>query len=552
MSNNHVLEKNSKKVNLRSEKQINSLFKKITSFLMTVYVFFYLCIFPLCMNDKYFDILSFRFELFWKPTLAYAVLFAFVGIFYLISDILYNKAEIIHGLPKTLKSFKVSKTDIAMMALIVSFALSTVFSEYPYEAFWGDEGRSQGLFLWLFFLIAYFLVTRFYEFKKWHIWAYMCAASAVCIWGICNFFMITFNMFDDVDDIYRYMFVSSIGNINTYTAFTGILFGVAVAMFVNCRKTIESIFCYIVVLISSFAQIMGMSDNAIISTGFVLAVIPLILCTDYEKIARYFISASSYLLAMKLTYIMASSDIPTMNDPNPSVQITLAEKNSFYLLIGIFIILTIYYIWKSYNLKRHAELISAERKDGIKRFKNVWRALIVIAAVSVVVILILANSGWQKEALAPYENMLIFSDSWGTGRGLCWRLGMEFWCNDANLWMKLFGYGPDTYYIITMDRFMNIMQDAGYGMFDSAHNEYFEYFITVGIIGLITYVLLIYSALHRMIKKGNEYSKALAFGVIGYASQAVVNIAIPIVSPVYMILMYVGIVASRNKYVIKS
>ena len=87
---------------------------------------------------------------------------------------------------------------------------------------------------------------------------------------------------------------------------------------------------------------------------------------------------------------------------------------------------------------------------------------------------------------------------------------------------------------------MNIMEDAGYGMFDSAHNEYFEYLITVGILGLASYIILLYTALRTKLRSHVPGIKATAVGVIAYAFQAVVNIAVPITTPVFMILMFIG------------
>ena len=55
--------------------RINQRFGRITSTLMTIYVLFYLCIFPLATHDKYFDILDFRFKLYWIPTFIYGIFF---------------------------------------------------------------------------------------------------------------------------------------------------------------------------------------------------------------------------------------------------------------------------------------------------------------------------------------------------------------------------------------------------------------------------------------------------------------------------------------------
>ena len=518
--------------------KLENMFGKIARNLMTTYVLFYLAVFPLCMHDHYYDILTFRFGLFWKPTIAYGIFFSLMGLFYLIADNLYNEGKNRKNFITSLKNkgWKkyITKTDIAFTALILIFSLSTALAEYPYEAFWGERGRWQGLFIWLMFYIAYILITRFYEFKKWHLYAFMLCASIVVIWGIFNFFFINFGMFEETKDDYMYSFVSSIGNINTYCNFTGMFFGVSSVLFILAEKPLENILIYIAVAIASFGQIMGLSDNAALSTAIVLAVIPLCIIKNRTHIAKFFVVMSTYLAAMKITYTIAATGIGTINDPDPSMQISMGGKSFFTAFLVFVLLLTAILVVYAYKQREKTDL-----KD-VKQFKLLWKILVAAAVIFSVTVFICANNGIHSELLEPYKNILVFSDEWGTGRGLNWRLSMDYWLHDSTFLSKIIGYGPDTYYIITMDRFMNIMQDAGYGMFDSAHNEYLEYLITVGILGLASYIILLFTALKTMLKSKVSGIRAAAVGVIAYAFQAVVNIAIPITTPVFMILMFIG------------
>ena len=597
MGKNRTAEnENLRRGNRKSEAQINRLFGKMAHGLMEIYVLFYLCIFPLCMRDRYFDILTFRFELFWKPTLVYGGIFAILGLVYLLSDSLYNGGEIRRGFFEGLKEIvktsrdesnnhdskirnsnegsrigdgsrkksdkktlpdkindvirylHISTEDILITVLIILFAISTALAEYPYEAFWGDRGRNQGLLIWMMFYLAYILISRFYRYKKWHIYAYMLFSSIVCVWGILNFFLITFGMFENADDIFKYTFASSIGNINTYTNFTAMLYGVTVAVFISSEKIIETIFAFAVLLIASFAQIMGVSDNVVLSTGIVLAMAPIVLWKNKQSIIKYVVVCLTYLSALKITSCIVKTGIKTMNKTNESVQISLAGTGFISILIALFTIILVVLVlteFKSLSRKK-AEAVMGDA-GRIKTLRHIWLIFVALGACAVVVVLYLANTGWHEEIWKPFSNAIIINDEWGTGRGLNWRLGMEYWRNDATLLQKLFGYGPDTYYIITMDRFMNIMQDAGYGMFDSAHNEYFEYFITVGILGLAAYLVFLFTALKRMITSINTASKYMVMGVLAYAFQAVINIAVPITTPIFMILLFIGITVSKDE-----
>ena len=83
--------------------------------------------------------------------------------------------------------------------------------------------------------------------------------------------------------------------------------------------------------------------------------------------------------------------------------------------------------------------------------------------------------------------------------------------------------------------------------FDSAHNEYLQYLITIGIAGLAAYLSLLVTSIAAMIRKAKKvpFLMGIPFALICYGAQAAVNISVPIVAPVMMTLLMVG-VASVN------
>lgn len=85
--------------------------------------------------------------------------------------------------------------------------------------------------------------------------------------------------------------------------------------------------------------------------------------------------------------------------------------------------------------------------------------------------------------------------------------------------------------------------------FDSVHNEYLQYLVTIGIVGMIAYISLLVTVLARLIRKGKENPVVLsiAMAVICYGSQALVNISVPIVAPVLFTLMAMGLAACRDE-----
>lgn len=527
--------------------RLNQRFSRIASTLMTIYVLFYLCIFPLATHDKYFDILDFRFKLYWIPTLIYGILFLVLGLLYLLSDKRSNGGAFITKLKENPKwsviKTKLTKTDICFIALIFIMTLSVLFADYQYEALWGSRGRFNGLVLWLMFFIAYGLVTRFYHFRKWHLYAYLIAACLPEIWGITDFFMLDLLHFHTgAAADYIYTFVSSVGNINTYTNMVALHFGASITLFVLSDCKWEKLLTFVSVVISSLAIVMGISDNGLLAAGATFAFLPFVAWTSRQHITRFFVTFSIFATSVLMTAYLTTQHATIAVADGGSVLVTIGKTKAFMLLTAALWLFTMVIA----AMFRRRKMDEQEAKTA-RTARRIWLALFIVAVVVVITVLVDANSGRHPEIWEAYKNVLIFSDTWGTGRGINWRFAWEFFTEKSSFLDKLIGNGPDTYYIITMDNFKHLMKDAGYGIFDSAHNEYLECLVTIGVLGTIAYIGMLATSLRQMLKnRKNVYAVACGFAILAYAVQAVVNIAIPITTPIFMILLYVGINSSQS------
>lgn len=526
---------------------INQRFGRITSTLMTIYVLFYLCVFPLATHDKYFDILKFRFQLYWIPTLVYGILFLVLGLLYLLSDKRSNGGALTAKLKENLNwnalKTKLTKTDLCFIALIFIMTLSVIFADYQYEALWGSRGRFNGLVLWLMFFVAYWLVTRFYHFKKWHLYAYLIAACLPEIWGMTDFFLLDlFGFHKNTSPEYIYTFVSSVGNINTYTNMVALHLGASAVLFVLSDTKRELLLTCTTLVISSLAIVMGISDNGLLAAAAVFAFLPFVGWNARKNIARFFIALSIFMTSVIITAQLTIGRETMADCDGGSVFVTLGKTNAFLFLT---IALWMFAIVLSLHFRK--EVMQAVEEKTTRIARRIWLGLFLAGSLTVVAVFVDANTGKHPEIWNAYRNVLIFGDGWGTGRGFNWRLAWEFFTKDASLLQKMIGYGPDTYYIITMDRYKHAMRDAGYGIFDSAHNEYLEYLTTIGILGTLAYLGVLATSLRQILKKpGNACAIACGFAVLAYAVQSVVNIAIPLTTPIFMILLYVGINSSQS------
>lgn len=87
-------------------------------------------------------------------------------------------------------------------------------------------------------------------------------------------------------------------------------------------------------------------------------------------------------------------------------------------------------------------------------------------------------------------------------------------------------------------------------VFDNAHNEYLQLLLTIGPIGLISYIVFILKSCQDTLKASAESPVFLgcAVAVLCYFCQALVNLNVPLVTPSMWMLLSIGMAyVRRNK-----
>ena len=533
---------------------MNAGFGKIARRFMTLYVLLMLCGFPFLTHDAYFDILETRFQGFWTLTLGMGVIILLLSLAYLLCDLLYTegrntKAFFARLNPRhyhdRLKP-RLLPTDIPFAVLILIYLLSMALSGYPYETWWGNRGRYMGVLMWLMLFLAYVCITRFYRLRRWHVYAFLLAGLGVCLWGLTDFFQLNvFGFFDEVPDrAYWSIFAASIGNINSYTSYLALLLAVSMGLFVRAEKLPEGLFALAAFCIANQALICGMSDNVVFTYGMLYAAAPLLLWQQRRHVLRYGICLLITLLAMRLGGIMINTPaLGTINmGENNGILITLGSCSALWL--PILALGAVLLIGGLLTRRTMGQALT-------KLPKRLWTGLIVLGIAAVLGVLIDANMGNHAALWQPFSSFLCFNDKWGTGRGFAWRMALTYFVNDMPFLQKLFGYGPDTYYMITMDNYFQDMVNAGYGMFDSAHNEYLNYLMTIGIAGLLAYLWLCLRFLKTWRRRAQArpmyYVPMLM--LLAYSAQAFINICVPIVYPILAVAMFAFMAGEREEIV---
>lgn len=527
----------------------------IISGVISVFLLILTAVFPLIYHNSYFDILETKYRCYYMIVIGMLAVLLVLSLVMLVVDVneyggSHRKALFERLAPKNWrKTFSV--VDAGVLVFWLMSGISTLQSEYLFEAFWGNEGRYSGFFLITLYVAFYFVVSRFWKMKSWIVEVFLISGMVMCFIGITDYFQMDILDFRGrMKPSQSTIFTSTVGNINTYTAYVALLMGVAAARFATVREWWKSGWYYVCMTVTFFAIIMGCSENAYLALGGMFAVLPFVLLRSRRGTVRY--------LTVVATFATVIQCVDWLNQAFADMVIGLDSVfgmlAGFSMLPAVVILLwlavaALAFLWRPGRKSGGAAALpEGADEDSLGAMPvRIWGGLI-LAAVAVVCFMLfdanVAGHGGRYGALGEY---LVFNDSWGTNRGYIWRKSVELY-QDFPLHHKLFGYGPDTFGLMTDKNFRGEMINATGQVFDAAHNEYLQFLLTIGPLALAGYLLFQIGACFRMAKNRwkNPYLLACMTGVVCYGFQALVNLNLPIATPMMWFLISVGMAAERD------
>lgn len=536
-----------------------------------VWVYLMFTLFPLIFHDYYFDILETKTRTFHYLTITMIVIVVGWGIF---------SGEFAKAFQSEEK-FGFSVTDWSMLIFWAVAGISTLAAgKYMKQAFTGEEGRFVGFAFITVITLAYFLVTRYLKFSKHMVTAFLCSSWLMCLFGITDFYNMNLLHFkDNMKDTQYAVFTSFIGNINSYTVFVGFTVALSSVLFVMSRESVKrTAFYFATMVVAMTALTMGKSDNGYLTLGALFGLLPLAAFRTRTGLRRYVLLLAVYFSniariwhieitrqALGLDFIWIDglfSHIAKLSVLRP-------------MIAALWILYAVLLAWdiktgRARRAKGASEGNKQEADDVLPiLFSLLWLALVAAAIAGVIVLIMKANAGTKQDAMqsfGPLGEYLFFDDEWGTLRGYVWRACWEEF-TELDPFHKLVGTGPDNFSVqMLLHRYKEMVEKTGQ-IYDSAHNEFLQYLYTTGVLGLLAYLgqlfgTVITAAKTAVITEKGEgarepyytaYLWAFAFAVICYAAQSVVNINIPVVSPLlWIFIMFTEALAREARKVRKE
>lgn len=525
-----------------SENNLIESWRKTSANIAGIFTVMILAVFPLSFRNFYFDILVAKYQYYYVGVITAVVVMLAAALIYLCIDFRQYGGENVRMLLRTFSMRKLKAADWAMLAFVLMAAVSTFQSEYFYESFWGNEGRYCGLFLILLYGAGYLIIVGCLRFKRWYLDAFLTAGILAGILGVLQYLMFNpFGMKTGLSSGSEWVFTSTIGNVNTYTSYLALLLGVGVVLFIQEKSRLRKGFYLLSVTVTMISLVAGISDNSYITFMVLFGLLPLYLFTDLKGIKQYALLVS-VLLAVFLLIGWVNGTFPDHVVGIQGLFRVIVQFRWFpHAVVGVWILTGALYA-ADWRMSRGGTTY----RCGWARW--VWLGVLVLAALILCGVLYDVNVLGNTERYHSLKNYLLFDDDWGTHRGFVWRITMESY-GRFPLLHKIFGYGPETFGIISVQNYLAEAGERYHEKFDNVHNEYLQYLFTIGIAGLTAYLALLMTSLREMLRTAVRTPAVMGiiYALACYWVQAAVNLSTPIVTPIMFALMMTGIAAGRRR-----
>lgn len=511
----------------------------------SAFLLYMLVIYPLALHDHYFDITYTKYTVFKVGVILFAVIWA-MGLVIVLTGINAGDMKGRHaggnakvGTMDKLKAVicdGVYGTDICMVLFFISGVMSFIMAEDKKNAFTGAQGRYCGLAFMILIFIMYIIVSAKVSNmeKMWSLisMVFVLVSSVTFIIAILqNIGFDPFKLLDGINRKQRNIYVSTFGNIDIFGSFICIALPLFMGLYVTEKSNIKRIVYGIGVFAGFMAFIPANAD--VVFAGVGAAVIAVLFATVYmERVNRLFelvMLGSGGYLGMVLLRMLVGTNGAKITGFN-----RLAEHPALLVIIfavGLFIRLII----QVYINRNKTEIYINENKSEvyINKQKNGTGIKLIIALAVVLISGIAVIIYGRKNNLAMFD----FNDKWGSYRGYIWRRVTGLY-GELPFVQKIFGHGNESIRSLMDDRFYDEMLQVTGTVYDNAHNEYLQYLVTQGLLGMLSYVGVVVAAAIAGVKKikKSPYILGLLLAVVSYGVQAIFNVNQCITTP-YMFLM---------------
>lgn len=397
---------------------------------------------------------------------------------------------------------------------------ATVASLSPWASLWGLGGYYGGLALALGTGAAY-LAVRAFARPAWLeplFFGMGVTASLVTLLYLCNVFDLDpIGAYRDMAVQERVQFFSTLGQHNFNAGFLALLLPMVYYAFLYARGRGRVVAFGVPALLCTLAPAIVEADGLVLGLGVATLVLICQKRFTTTTLRRLALLGMGFFAWLALLGGLRAR-FPTNGQP-PRLAGLLDPAWGFLACAALWALL-----WRLCHGPARSLCVPGRVVAG---------AVLAVAAALV----LLANFCPGFPSLGPLDELLVFSDSWGTWRGTAWRAAWGIW-RDGTPLRKLVGVGPGMMHTAVQQWPGAAQIENPYlATFYAAHNEYLEQLMTTGVLGLAGWLVFIVAHLRRAFANmGRRGVAPVTLALCSYLAQAAVSIRVSMIFPEVMVL----------------
>ena len=401
-----------------------------------------------------------------------------------------------------------SITDYFALSYGCSIVIAYLGSNYKEDALWGVAGWFMGLLPQLALVISYFLIAKCWRRREWLIFLALPVSAIVFCLGYLN----RFNIYPIDMKIQNVQFISTIGNINWYCGYLMCIFfgGFFLLWQLEWKRRWMKWLLMGYVAIGYATLVTQGSSSGILTMAVMFLATFFLSARDGRRMEAFWelmvlfsgVCTFTFLLRktklLEITYIETTTELFT----NQIIPI---------ILLGVSLG---FWLWVKYcNQKgRYPQKL-------FQMLKNIICGGVIVVFVLFVLLLIIntVTNGSIAQMLGREQiGFLTFTPDWGSNRGATWTAGVMCFM-EQNLLHKLIGAGPDCMsgflYQEGSDALVALVKERfGTATLTNAHNEWLTILVNMGVLGFVSYVGMMTTAIKRYISSRASHLIAGACG----------------------------------------
>lgn len=471
---------------------------KIGNLVCKIYFFLILIFLPLYMNKAFYTaMINAKAQAYW--------LLSGIVMLGIISYFIQGSVSKEYKWKFSLKRWNLIDFSILLFAVVVS--ISFFLSDNLKNCFWGNDGFYVGTYMVVSSIVFYFFLSR-KLIPSQAMWEMVFIVSdLIFVWIFLNTISIDIlNMHAPILETQYFAYFASLGQMDSVSAYLCLLLPIGILFFVNETKKSDSIFYGVFCLLALLAVFCIQTDGIFIGLAFCGIFLFPYIFSDRDKIEKLLyvgIMAGADLLILKLLFLLISERIK--NDAGIS-NYMIQHWVGILLIVACVLLLILF------------------KKFYTRIQKRFLKGLSIASSLGVIAIIL----GYVCYSAVH------FNPDWGNGRGSIW-LGSLHLFQEYSIQEKLFGLGTE---MIKQP----LTQAAGWNInLANSHNNILECLLSLGIFGLIAY-LLVWTAIvlpfFRKDRAGWSTERVAYFmALIAYFGQSIVGNPYSLTVPILFLIL---------------